>query len=60
MAMAVRTFDLTEHRSTRVDTVATPPSRRLLRRTRQRYAVLGVAALAIPFFGALAVLGVAH
>jgi hypothetical protein len=58
--MAVRTFDLSEQRSTRIEAVETTPSRRHLRRTKQRYAALGVAALAIPFFGALAVLGVAH
>jgi hypothetical protein len=57
--MAVRTFDVSEQRSSRV-TLETTPSRRELRRIRQRYAVLGVLALAIPFFGALAALGVSH
>jgi hypothetical protein len=58
--MAVRTFDLSEQRSSRVSALETTPSRRELRRIRQRYAILGVLALAIPFFGALAALGVSH
>jgi hypothetical protein len=58
--MAVRTFDLSEQRSSRVETLETTPSRRELRRTKQRYAILGALALALPFFGTLAVLGVAH
>jgi hypothetical protein len=58
--MAVRTFDLSEQRSTRVDALEATPSRRQLRRTKQRYAILGALALAVPFFGALVVLGVAH
>jgi hypothetical protein len=58
--MAVRTFDVSEQRSSRVTALESTPSRRQLRKTRQRYAILGVAALAIPFFGALAALGVAH
>jgi hypothetical protein len=31
-----------------------------VRRTKQRYAIIGVASLAVPFFAALVVLGVAH
>jgi len=58
--MAVRTFDLSEQRSTRVEVADATPGRRELRRTKQRYAILGALALAVPFFGALVVLGVAH
>ena len=58
--MAVRTFDLSEQRSTRVEVADATLGRRELRRTKQRYAILGALALAVPFFGALVVLGVAH
>jgi hypothetical protein len=58
--MAVRLFDLTEPRSSRLESLEAAPRRRDLRRTRRRYACLGVLSLAIPFFGALVVLGVAH
>jgi hypothetical protein len=57
--MAVRLFDLTEHQS-RLAVVEAAPKRQDLRRTKQRYALLGVLALAVPFFGALVALGVAH
>jgi hypothetical protein len=55
--MAVRIFDLTEPQSTRLEVLQAPPRRRELRRIKQRYAIIGVISLAIPFFGALAVLG---
>jgi hypothetical protein len=58
--MAVRIFDLTEPQSVRLQGLDATPRRRDVRRTRRRYAVVGVLALSIPFFGALAVLGVAH
>ncbi|MFY9783562.1 MAG: hypothetical protein WAK12_08545 [Acidimicrobiales bacterium] len=58
--MAVRIFDATEPQSLRLGVLEAPPRRRELRRSRRRYALVGVLALAIPFFGALAVLGVAH
>ena len=58
--MAVRLFDLTEPQATRLQALEVAPTRQDLRRTRQRYAVLGILALAIPFFGALVALGVAH
>lgn len=59
--MAVRAFDLTESQTTRLRALeAAPPRRRDLRRTRQRYAIVGVFALALPFIAALFALGVAH
>jgi hypothetical protein len=57
--MAVRIFDLTEPQST-LEGLEVAPRRQHVRRTKQRYAILGVASLAIPFFAALVVLGVAH
>ncbi|MGC2175144.1 MAG: hypothetical protein WA614_06745 [Acidimicrobiales bacterium] len=58
--MAVRVFDLTTPQSTRVDALQAPPRRRQLRRIKQRYAIIGIVSLAIPFFAALVALGVAH
>jgi len=59
--MAVRHFDLTEPQSTRLRGLeAAPVRRRDLRRSRHRYAVVGVISLAVPFVAALVVLGVAH
>jgi hypothetical protein len=58
--MAVRIFDLTEPQSSRLKVLEAAPSRRDLRRTKQRYALVGVLALAVPFFAALAALGAAH
>jgi hypothetical protein len=55
--MAVRVFDLTEPQSTRLEVLQAPPRRRELRRIKQRYAIIGIISLAIPFFGALVVLG---
>lgn len=55
--MAVRIFDLTEPQSTRLEVLQAPPRRRQLRRMKQRYAILGVVSLAVPFFAALVVLG---
>ncbi len=60
--MAVRVFDLTEPQSDGLKVLEAAPRRRDLRRKKQRYAIVGVLALAIPFFGALVTLalGVAH
>ncbi|MCU1364198.1 MAG: hypothetical protein JWM55_2026 [Acidimicrobiaceae bacterium] len=58
--MAVRLFDLTEPQSSRLEGLEAVPRRRDIRRARRRYACVGVLSLAIPFFGALVVLGVAH
>lgn len=59
--MAVRAFDLTEPQTTRLRGLdAAPPRRRDLRRTKQRYAIVGVLALSLPFIAALVALGVAH
>ena len=58
--MAVRIFDLTEPRSSRLEVLEAAPSRRDVRRTKKRYALVGVLALAVPFFAALVVLGAAH
>jgi hypothetical protein len=57
--MAVRIFDLTEPQST-LQVLEAAPRRHHVRRTKQRYAIVGVASLAVPFFAALVVLGVAH
>jgi hypothetical protein len=57
--MAVRIFDLTEPQST-LQVLDAAPRRQHVRRTKQRYAIVGVASLAVPFFAALVVLGVAH
>jgi len=58
--MAVRVFDLTEPQSSRLEVVDAAPRRQDLRRTKRRYALLGFVLLAVPFFGALALLGVSH
>jgi hypothetical protein len=58
--MAVRIFDLTEPQSSRLEVLEAAPSRRDVRRTKQRYALVGVLALAVPFFAALVALGAAH
>lgn len=57
--MAVRVFDLTEPQSS-LQVLEPALRRQHIRRTKQRYAILGVASLAVPFFAALVVLGVAH
>ena len=59
--MAVRAFDLTEPQAARLRGLdAAPPRRREVRRLKQRYALVGVAALTVPFVATLIVLGVAH
>jgi hypothetical protein len=59
--MAVRIFDLTETQSSRLTVLEPAPLRRRdLRRTKQRYAALGIVALLTPFVAALCVLGVTH
>lgn len=58
--MAVRIFDLSEPQATRLEIVEVVPSRREIRRTKQRYAIVGILALSIPFFAALVALGVVH
>jgi hypothetical protein len=58
--MAVRIFDLTEPQSTRLKVLEAAPSRRDFRRTKQRYALVGVTVVAVPFFAALVALGAAH
>ena len=59
--MAVRAFDLTEPQAARLRGLdAAPPRRRELRRLKHRYAMIGVAAVAVPFVAALIALGVAH
>lgn len=58
--MAVRIFELTETQSSRFEEVQAPPRRRERRRLRQRYAIIGVLALAVPFVAAVVALGVAH
>jgi len=59
--MAVRHFDLTEPQSTRLRGLeAAPVRRRDLRRSKHRFAVVGIIALVVPFVAAMVVLGVAH
>ncbi|MGA2969781.1 MAG: hypothetical protein ABSE75_08245 [Acidimicrobiales bacterium] len=59
--MAVRIFDLTETQSSRLTVLEPAPLRRRdLRRTKQRYAALGIVALLAPFVAALCVLGATH
>ncbi len=59
--MAVRAFDLTEPQAPRLRALeSAPPRRRDIRRSKQRYAIVGVAALTVPFIAALVALGVAH
>jgi hypothetical protein len=58
--MAVRNFELTEPQTTRLLDVGLAPKRRELRRSKQRYALVGALVVAVPFFTALIVLGAAH
>jgi hypothetical protein len=59
--MAVRLFDATDPQPTRLRGLeAAPKSRREVRRLKQRYAIIGVTSLAVPFAAAMIVLGVAH
>jgi hypothetical protein len=58
--MAVRIFDLTEPQFTQLEVLEAAPRRQHVRRTKQRYAIVGVVGVAVPFFTALVVLGVAH
>jgi hypothetical protein len=59
--MAVRIFDLTETQSSRLTVLEAAPRRRQdLRRTKQRYAALGIVVVLTPFVAAMCVLGVTH
>lgn len=59
--MAVRAFDITDVSTTPLSVLERAPrSRRDARRLRQRYAVIGVSAVAIPFVAAVVVLGVGY
>jgi hypothetical protein len=59
--MAVRAFDLTDHQAPPFKGLeAAPVRRREVRRSKQRYALIGIAALTVPFVAALVALGVAH
>ncbi len=59
--MAVRAFDMTDVSRASVSVLERAPrSRRDARRLRQRYAFLGVSAVAVPFVVAVIVLGVGH
>jgi hypothetical protein len=59
--MAVRLFDVTDPQPARLRGLeAVPKSRREVRRLKHRYAVIGVASLAVPFVAALFVLGVSR
>jgi hypothetical protein len=57
--MAVRNFDLTEPQSSRLTALESAPLRRQdLRRTKQRFMVIAIVSLTVPFAAALVVLGV--
>jgi hypothetical protein len=59
--MAVRLFDATDPQPARLRGLeAAPKSRREVRRSKHRYAVIGVASLAVPFVATLFVLGVSR
>ncbi len=59
--MAVRNFDVTSLRSARYAVPAPAPRRRAdVRRSKQRWAMVAVAGLAVPFAAVLVVLGVTH
>lgn len=58
--MAVRAFDVTDPRSTRLTVVEPAPRRRDRRRATQRWAALGALSLVVPFAAAIIVLGVTH
>jgi hypothetical protein len=59
--MAVRIFEVNDTESARLTVLEPAPLRRHeLRRSKQRYAALGVLCLTLPFAAALCVLGVAH
>jgi hypothetical protein len=58
--MAVRDLELIGLRTPRLHEARSSPKRREIRRSRQRYALVGALAVAVPFFGALIALGVAH
>lgn len=59
--MAVRNFDETETRPPRLMVLDRAPIRRReSRRTKQRYALVGIFALLAPFVAAMCVLGVSR
>lgn len=58
--MAVRLLDLTDTQPQRLTVVEAPLRRQDLRRLKQRYAVVGVLTLLVPFVAAICVLEVAH
>jgi hypothetical protein len=59
--MAVRVFDITDVPTASVSVLERAPrSRRDARRIRQRYAIMGVSAVSVPFVVAVVVLGVGH
>ncbi|MDH2903934.1 MAG: hypothetical protein PXZ08_08300 [Actinomycetota bacterium] len=59
--MAVRAFDITDGSLAPVSVLERAPrTRRDARRLRQRYAIIGVSAVSVPFVVAVIVLGVGH
>jgi hypothetical protein len=61
LAMAVRAFDISDGSLASVSVLERAPrTRRDARRIRQRHALVGLCALAVPFAVALVVLGVAN
>ena len=59
--MAVRNFDVTSPRAARYTLLEPAPRRRAdIRRAKQRWSMVGIGALAIPFAAAVIVIGVVH
>ena len=59
--MAVRNFDVTSPRAARYVLLEPAPRRRAdARRAKQRWSLVGIGALAVPFVAALVVIGVVH
>ena len=59
--MAVRAFDITDVSTASVSLLERAPhSRRDARRLRQRYAIIAIIAVSVPFVVAVVVLGVSH
>ena len=59
--MAVRAFDITQVGTASVSVLERAPQRRRdARRLRQRYTIIGVSAVSVPFLVAIIVIGVVH
>ena len=59
--MAVRNFDVTSPRAARYTLLEPAPRGRIdARRSRQRWSLVGIGALAVPFVAVVVVIGVVH